>query len=468
LIVREFNFRSYLLGVAVASLILSGCGSMATRNKFYEPIRAELRANKYDAAAAKLEEARKKGSYGDKDRLIYLIDAGMAYHYAGQYDTSNQRLHLAESTADELYTKSISRAALSIVLNDNALEYSGEDYEALYANLIKALNYMALHKFDDAFVEIRRANDKLGLLEQKYVDAADRLNQAQKEDTSKAPVDFDVKPVRFNNDAFARYLSLHMYAADGKFDDARIDSELLSSAFQSQPNIYSFEQPPIAYSSDSGSILSVVALTGLAPTKQAVSLRLRTDKQLGLVQVLYTDPSGRDSQYGQLPIKVSEDFYFKFQLPTLQARPSNVARIRVIADSVILGELNLIEDVNRVAQETFEARKSIIYFRTIARALAKGLATNKLKKKADTGGLGGWLKKAAIDVGSDVTENADLRSAQLLPGKIYVGDFPVPAGTYDLTVEFLSSDGRILGRRNARQFEVRNGDFNLIQASWLD
>jgi hypothetical protein len=441
---------------------------MVTRNKFYAPITAELRADRYDAAIAGLEEARKKGNFGDKDRLIYLIDAGMAYHYAGIYDTSNERLHMAEAASEELYTKSVSRAALSVILNDNALEYSGEDYEILYANLVKALNYMALHNFDDAFVEIRRANDKLQALEQKYVDAADQFNRAENEDTSHAAITAEVKSVRFNNDALARYLSMHMYAADGKFDDARLDSELLADAYRSQPHIYDFEPPAVAYHSDSSSILSVVALTGLAPTKQSLSLRLRTDKQLGLVQILYTDTSHHGSQYGQLPIKVSEDFYFKFQLPILAPRPSNVGSIRVIADSVIVGELSLIEDVTRVAQETFEAKKSLIYFKTIARALGKGLATQRLKKKADTGGLGGWLKKAAIDAGTDVTENADLRSAQLLPGRVYVGDFEVPPGTYNLSVEFVGLDGRILGKRDIKQFHVRNGDFNLVQASWLD
>lgn len=441
---------------------------MATRNKFYEPITAELRANRCEAAVARLETARQKGSFGDKDRLIYFVDAGMAYHYAGLYDTSIQRLHLAEAASEELFTKSISRAALSLILNDNALEYAGEDYEILYTNLIKALDYLALKNFDDAFVEVRRANDKLQLLEQKYADAAEQLNRVKPGDTGDVSIVYEAKKVRFNNDAFARYLSMHMYAADGKFDDARIDNDLLNDAFRTQPHLYDFGVPSVSYASDSNSILSVVAMTGLAPTKRAFNLRVRTDKQLGLVQVLYTDSSGRDSQYGQLPIRVSEDFYFKFALPQITPRPSNVSRIRVIADSAVVGELQLIEDVTKVAQETFEAKKSLIYFRTIARALAKGMATHKLKKKEDTGGLGGWLKKAAIDAGSDLTENADLRCAQLLPGQIYVGDFELSSGTYNLTVEFLGADGRILGKRDIRQYPVRTGDFNLVEACWLD
>jgi len=458
-----------LLTVFVSVLLINaGCSSVATKKGFYEEITPELRDHNYDAALEKLEEAKAKNKYANKDRLIYYIDAGLAHHYAGNYEVSNTHLTRAEETAEELYTKSVSRAAASLILNDNVLEYAGEDYEILYTNLIMALNYNALGNSEDAFVEIRRANEKLNLLEQKYTEMAREFRLASQKDTTQPDIDYQAEEVKFYNDAFARYLSMHMYATMDKSDDARIDYDLLLDAFNSQPHIYDFDLPDIKYNSPDQAILSVVALVGLAPVKEALNLRIRTDKDLKLVQVLYDEPGMENAEYGHLPLDINEDFYFKLAIPKIVPRPSFISSIDVFVDGRQLGELDLIEDVSTVARETFEAKKSLIYLKTIARAVAKGLANYKSKKKADTGGLTGWLKKAAIDVITDITENADLRSSQFLPGRIYVGDFEIKPGTYNIRIEFKSDDGEVIYYRQFERFKISKGGFNLAEAISLN
>jgi len=457
--------RAPRLLIAIILLVAAACSHLATRKGFYEPITAELRSGNAASASKMLDEARDKGKYAEKDRLLYFIDAGLLAYYAGEYQLSNEKLHVAEEAAEELFTKSVSRAAVSLLLNDNTLEYAGEDYEILYTNLIKALNYAALGEFEDAFVEVRRANLKLEQLEQKYADAVTTYQRGLAEDTNNVKVEFDIPKLRFHNDALARYLSMHMYAAAGKFDDARIDRDYLMDAFRLQPHIYDFSPPEIAYHSDTAAILSVVALIGLAPTKEPINLRIRTDKDLGLVQVLYDDPSMAGAEYGHLPINVKADYYFKFALPTLVSRPSQVAAVEVLIDGQPAGELQLIEDVSAVARETFEARKTLIYIRSVARAVVKGLAAHKLKKKADTGGLEGWLKKAAIDVGSDLIENADLRSTQYLPGRVLVRDFETTPGRRQVVLRLLSVDGHEIGRIDHGEIEVTPQGWNLVQSS---
>jgi len=451
-------------GLLLCLFLCVGCGSVATQKAFYEPITAELKDGDFHSAAQRIEAAKAENKYKKKDRFLYYVDAGLAYHYASLFDTSNQRLTQAEDAADELFTKSVSRAATSLLLNDNVLEYAGEDYEILYTNLIMALNYMAQDDFDGAFVEVKRANEKLNLLEQKYADASRRFQEGSSDDEEKVEIDYSAKKVRFNNDAFARYLSMHVYAADGKMDDARIDYDLLRSAFREQPHIYDFDVPDVKYSSDDKSMLSVVALVGLSPVKEALNLRIRTDKDLDLVQILYTDPWRKDSEYGHLPMSVSEDYYFKFSIPEIVPRPSLISQVQVYSNSEFLGELQLLEDVARVAEETFQAKKSLIYLRTLARAVAKGLAAHKAKEKVDTGGVGGWLKKEAVDVATDISENADLRCSRLLPGRIYVGDFEIEPGTYDLEIEFLDENGDVVSAQELKGYQVLKSGLNLIEA----
>ena len=461
--------------VLLIAFSISGCGSVATKHKFYEPITADLKARKYSDAVVKVDAALADKKYSKKDRLLYYIDAGMTKHYAGMYNPSNEKLTMAEDAAEELFTKSVSRAAASLLLNDNVLEYSGEDYEILYTNLVKALNYLYLGMFDGAFVEIRRANEKLNLLEQKYASTAEQYSKVADDDTLNVNknINYDIEKVRFNNDAFARYLSMHIYAADGQMDDARIDYDFLVDAFKSQPHIYNFSLPDVKYKPESNelSLLSVVALTGLSPNKEAVNLRIRTDKDLQLVQVLYTDGARKGSEYGHIAFPVEEDYYFKFSLPQIVPRPSVIKTVKIKANSQYLGELQLIEDVSQVASETFKAKQSLIYFRSIARSIVKGLLAHKAKQKIEKetgGGLGGWLAKAAVDIGTDVIENADLRCSQLLPGKIYVGDFDIAPGVYNLTIEFIGLNGNIAYTRDIPGFKVAKNKFNLVEVVELN
>ncbi len=469
--VRIFPENNKFLGLIFSVLIfgsITGCSSLATKTDFYKPITKELHQNNFHAVVEKIEKAKTDKKFSHKNRFLYYLDAGLAYHYAKLYDSSNIRLTAAEEAADELFTKSISKAAASLLLNDNVLEYAGEDYEILYTNLIKAMNYLSLNMFDDAFVEIRRVNNKLNLLDQKYADAATRFQEMSEKDTANVGLTYTYEKVKFNNDAFARYLSMHIYAAEGLYDDAEIDLDWLHRAFKEQPHIYDFEIPEVSYYSQEKAILSVVALTGIAPYKDAFNLRIRTDKDLNLVQVLFTGEDGNESEYTHFALPVSADYYFKLAVPRLVDELSDVHEIRVFADDEPIGQLSLIEDISRVAHETYNAKKSLIYIRSFSRAIYKGLIANKMKKKADNGGLAGWLKKAAIDAGMDATENADLRSSFLLPGKIHVGDFEISPGTYNIRVDYLDKGGATIYTNYIDNVVVKKHDFNLAETIYLN
>ena len=103
-----------------AVLVLSSCASTMTIQNQYEEAQ-EYVARRDFAGAGAVIESYKNESYKEKDRVLYYLDVGMLYHYAGEYEKSNAALSEAERGIEELYTKSISRAVASGVLNDNAL-----------------------------------------------------------------------------------------------------------------------------------------------------------------------------------------------------------------------------------------------------------------------------------------------------------------------------------------------------------
>ena len=56
--------------------------------------------------------------YGEKSRVLYNLDMGLLYHYAGMPDSSTHYLAAAEQEIQELYTKSVSLAVISFLTND--------------------------------------------------------------------------------------------------------------------------------------------------------------------------------------------------------------------------------------------------------------------------------------------------------------------------------------------------------------
>ena len=62
-------------------------------------------------------------------RLLRLLERGTVAHYHGKYYQSAMIFEEAKKVSDELYTKSISRKAMSYIINDNSDNYYSLKYE---------------------------------------------------------------------------------------------------------------------------------------------------------------------------------------------------------------------------------------------------------------------------------------------------------------------------------------------------
>ena len=371
------TLKVFLLLVILFAL---SCASTKSSKNQFIGINEKLISRDYQGALKQIEAAKDK-FYKEKEKALYYVDAGMLHHYNGDFEQSNTLLSKAETAFDELYTKSLGRGAASMLLNDNVLEYSGEDYEDVYLNVFKALNYVELNKFDDAFVEIRKINGKLSLLEQKHKKMAKQYNSSK--DKKK---NFETGKNKFHNSALGRYLSMLLYRAEGKMDDARIDKEKIDEAWQLQSHIYNFSKPSLnSYLNRSDKAkINIISFTGRSPDKKANTLYIHTEKNLLVIGTTKENPHGKQSleTLDLIPWKdMKKGYHFKFQLPFMKTRKSNIGRIEVIIDDNIAIDLQQIEDIERVALETFKIKEPIIYLKTITRTIIKGLFAAKRKQE---------------------------------------------------------------------------------------
>jgi len=448
-----------------------GCSSTVTNLSHYKQIDKSVIVRDFDSAIVKLNESE---SYTKKDKVLYYLDLGMLYHYGGYYELSNLNLLKAEKEIDFLYTKSISKDALSFMLNDNALAYSGEDYEDFYINLFKAFNYLKLEQIDDAFVEINMLNHKLSVLEQKNK----KIDQAYNKSKDKK-IKVVLKGNKFYNDALGRYISMTLYKYLHKFDDANIDFQKIISAFLKQGEIYDFPMPKIEkpkYSSQSST--SFICFTGLSPIKTAKTLYVHTENNLAIIAASQTMDEGENKltyldTYAWPGLE--SGYHFKFQLPYLKKRKSNVDKVRVVvkdSSGLVVGKykMQLLEDFSSVMSSVFDLQSERTKIKTITRAIVKGIAVKKAKQKAkeQLGSsllltLGGY----ALDIAVDATENADLRLARYLPSKGYILDIFLDQGSYDFEIEYLDSSGEPLYIDRMDRKYISKNNLNLYQSFCL-
>jgi hypothetical protein len=457
--------------LTAALLLLSGCANLRTDKSHYAGVDEMLAQADYPAAVAKIEAAENT-AYTAKDRVVYYLDIGMLLHWNGDYERSNEFLERAERAIEENFTKSVTRSAASLILNDNTLEYAGEDYEDIYLNVFKAMNYLALGRNDEAFVEVRRINNKLVLLESKYDRMAQKLSEAEE-----AGKDFRPGKSRFQESALGRYLGVLLYRNDYKWDDVRIDFEKIDRGWKLQPDIYTFSKPDFTTEKKRRvapkARLNIIAFSGLAPDKTASTFYVHTEENLIVLAGTSEDYLGKQRMDGLNVIPwpdVKEGYHFKFQLPSMQKRPSQVREVTMTVAGGETLKLQRIESLENAALEAFSIRKPMIYLKTLTRAVTKGLAAEQAKAKMtkDMDDGFSFLTRIMTDLVTDQTENADLRVSRFFPAEAHIREVHLDEGTYDVRIDYYGYDGNLLYTDHRTGVQLEAGRLNVLESAHLN
>ncbi len=239
-------FRPFrVVALVIFSLILAGCAT------YGQDVRGGLtlaQNGQYTQAASALEKAL--DPKGD-DRLLYYTELGVVYHLAGDYEKSNKLLQTAERIAEDLYTKRISDMLTTAMTNPRQGVYRAADFERVFINYYKALNYFMMaangqtaaqkeKALEGARIESRRMDMILSSIEHEkgsYQEQADK----EKSMFSKLMRIFDLisgeiidkNAIVYRNDAFGHYLAGVIYEQHQEHDDARVAYQQSASLYES-------------------------------------------------------------------------------------------------------------------------------------------------------------------------------------------------------------------------------------------
>lgn len=454
------NYKYSAIAAIVGILLFAGCSSVSTDTSSSQQLVKLLQYSDSSGIRAYDSTAIANEVNLGKDRVLYYLNSGAASFYFNDYPTAIKQLELAEQAIEELYTESISKGVASFLLNDNALDYSGEPYEDLYINVLKAISFLNTGSFDGAYVEMRRATNKLKEL-------SIRTEQLiQQHNNSEDGALYTLNNTGIYSSALTHYLSHLIYRAEGEYDNSRISLEKARETFVLYPSVYPFQIPKALDSTTSSqsSNLNVIAFAGLGPVKRGVGARITSFNDF----VLISDPTSYFADAFYFP-GISAGYNFKFEFPELIPSPSEINSIEVYADSIFLGRLELLEDMNKVAIQSFEVKKRMIFFKTLIRAITKGVGAkkigNELEEKTAPGV--GCLLAGLTNILADIAEQSDLRAWSTMPGYALVGEYSIRPGKYTIELRVLDKSSQVMNRFYYDNYTI-NSTFNFInlQLPW--
>jgi hypothetical protein len=427
----------------ILSMVLVSCSSVIDLSSTQRLYREGDFSRAYQSLMAKQDMI-----LSQQGALILNLDGGMLSHMDGNWKVSNSMLSVSEREIQDKYTQSITANIGSFIVNDNTKEYPGEDYEDIYINVFKALNYTQLGEDEDALVELRRSIEKQAFLKSKYEVQGQKVSSYAEEQGVDA-VGNGTYSTSFSSSALANYLAMVIARGSNDANTFSYSLKQVTSSFQTQPELYPFPLPSslIAESEpvEKGKVrLNLVAFNGLAPEKRE------------FVESIYVSPYN----------------YAKIAYPVLIARRSEVKAIKVTLDEVTPFRLEKIESIEAIAIETFKAKASITRMKAITRSLIKSIgiaaydsATAEAARKANTEkSLASELLGLIFKIARDISETADVRSSHFLPATAWAGGITVSPGTYTVKVEFQNNLGRTLYSQVIPNYVVSNSKTNLIEA----
>ena len=152
---------------------------------------------------------------------------------------------------------------------------------------------------------------------------------------------------------------------------------------------------------------------------------------------------------------------------------SKVATITLMIVNQETGEVykkqfEKIESISNIAIDTFKQKQSLIYTKSIARAILKTGTTSMLENyKEEKNSPTLEILHAISLISNQITEVADVRTSKYFPSSVYISGIDLFPGKYDICVSYMSSSGTEIYRKVFNDYDVSNKKLNFLEAVCL-
>ena len=433
---RAVSLAQALLALCVLSTFC-GCASHYDRVWI---VRDEFHAGRLDVASQAVEKQLKRNK---KESDVFLLDKAMIELTSGRPKEAEKILRGVRDRFDEFEQKDIGEFAGSMLTDDNAKSYAGEDYEKVLIRAMLAISNL-MTDGNDAGAYALQMVDKQGQIIQRATDKQNKTRElmASKQSEDELP---DLPPAEL----------AYKQVALGPYIRAMLAEEsplTLDEAARARVQVANFEpgfrdanadlqraqyEKPLA---PGKGVLYVFALVGRGPIKQERE-EIATQVSLLIADRIVDAFSNRAIPPTLAPVKV----------PFVVNFPSVAEGVSVRVDGEKAGTTATIVDVGAMAERQQQAYYPEIIARAVARRVIKKgvLFAAEEAAKVDEGSLVS-LGVMAAGVAWEATENADTRCWALLPDTIQVLRVELPIGEHEVTLRPMGHGGEMSSSAQTR------------------
>ncbi len=392
------------------------------------------------------------------DDLLRLQHEGLVAHYAGRWRRSSEALERAFALAEDRYTKSVSRALLSVVTSDRVLAYDPPHPERLLFHYYGALNYLRRGDPEEAAVEARRLGHLLGRsLDGDLPETPPGLGRTL---SLFAAAVFEAAGLE-NEAAVARRRARAFGEGDGAArprDGGRAppgpaaggdrtarapaaDSGQGSAPADSGDVVVMIERGFVAHRE--GEAATLFLLPGEVRRLRTIRRRARAggedadlEEAVELARRVEGRSFGRGHRRRGLADLEGDPVLVRVAWPVYResGRVSGAAALAVDGEPAGGGPAAARADLSAAVREAYEGRRALDIAKALLRAAAKeALARSvedELSEEDETlGEIVGWTARIA----GALVERADTRSWHLLPERLELHRLRLPAGTHRIS-----------------------------------
>ena len=439
-----------------------GCAS-SDYNKKMRKSEEMFYYGKYKEAARTLLPAVNSSS---KDQLLYMMECGLMLHAAGDYKTSNKVLLKAADKADKI-TTSISKQTASLILNERATNYKGEDFERVLIHMYLGINFLMLDEPEEARVEFKKVNE---LLRDINVSTARNYKQNVMAKYLTA-IAFELiadKEDDFNDREFAYIEYKQIYQLEPRLAMVYRDLQRLAKKLDDSEDYYKWvarfgrrDRIP----GNAGEII-VIFQAGRSAVKVSRGSLLSDPKMKANIRVTLNGMSLKEgvTVAGVLvALKNAEN-----PIPKFKKRSNNIKHLVVNVNGRDVDRTYMMENIAGTAVQNLKDDYKRMYGKVAAgiavkaaTAIAAGYAAKKLAEQSkQLGGFAGLIGTAVgIGTGAGLISQIkpDLRCWHTLPANLQLGRVFLPEGEYDITIKLIDYNGKV-DRTVKKKITVKKGE----------
>lgn len=432
-------------------------------------LRHYLMAGRADSALEMLQE---RSRVAPRDALLRHLQLGVVLHHAGKWEESNAAFQWAEEEAEHRFTRSLTRQAGMVLVNDAIAAYTPPPAEMAMIPYYRMLNYLALGGGEGTLVEARKANAYL-----------ERIRQGSKEPCV--------------GEGFVQYLTGLVYDGAGERRDALVSYRQAERGYdacardaaappatlgielyraaraagvrevaESAAARYKVAGPALNGGTDDAELVVLVeegwvAHRGAAdihvpiPPDEVEALQsgdaARITQSTARVAAHLLSNLAEKSRWGSTwderflladALDGAHILKMAWAVPRLEACAPSA--LRLVLDGDTAGVPVAASDLSSAVTRRWDAQRPAMVARMVTRGVAKYLAAREAEKKGNKESEAlGWLAARAVNLAGNVIERADTRSWSLLPDRISVARLTLPPGEHDVKIQVLAADGSV-------------------------